>query len=249
MATYTAVPDTYAGWQTGRQFGAFGLAAGAVGLAGAAAMHGWLPGLRPQHADAELFFTAMQWIGFGLCALMTFCVLGSMEISRKSRGSVTVDDVGVARQIGKRRQMLRWEEIEGFVPMSSGGVTLVPTSAAKPILIPRSLEEYRDCIAELKAHQLESLPADRLRRPPGFRTSFWHTAVRTFFFLLPWTLAFDASSPHPDRILGLAGVIAYATWEFLRAGQARNGSGSRSGVAIVFAGLLAWLLFQMARTW
>ena len=48
MATYTADDDTYAGFNsTGKYFGYFGLAAGAVGITGWAAMHGHLPGLKP----------------------------------------------------------------------------------------------------------------------------------------------------------------------------------------------------------
>jgi len=60
---------------------------------------------------------------------MAIGVLGSVMLSRKARGTVTVDDVGVAREIGKRRQMLRWEEMEGFVVSAYGGVTLIPLKA------------------------------------------------------------------------------------------------------------------------
>jgi len=51
MATYIAESDTYAGWSTGRSFGYFGLAAGAVGLVGWAGMHGHLHGLNLSDAS------------------------------------------------------------------------------------------------------------------------------------------------------------------------------------------------------
>jgi len=65
MATYAATGDDYAGWSTGRNFGAFGLVAGLVGLTGWAAMHGHLPGLQPKDAGDQLLIVVMEWVGIG----------------------------------------------------------------------------------------------------------------------------------------------------------------------------------------
>ena len=85
MATYIAEADSYAGFgSTGKNFGYFGLVAGAVGLTGWAAMHGHLPGLQPADAGSQLMLTAMEWIGGGVFGLMAVAVLGSLMLSSKS---------------------------------------------------------------------------------------------------------------------------------------------------------------------
>ncbi len=82
-------------------------------------------------------------------------------LSSKSRGTVAVDDLGVTRQIGERSRMLRWVEIEGFVVTPiRGGVTLIPCEGRRTMMIPRFLDDYRGCIAEIKARGVKNVPPD-----------------------------------------------------------------------------------------
>jgi hypothetical protein len=74
-----------------------------MGLTGRAAMYGHLPGLQPAGAGDQLLIAAMTWIGGGLAAIMAVATLGSLMLSSKSLGTVTVDDLGVTRQIGGLR--------------------------------------------------------------------------------------------------------------------------------------------------
>lgn len=163
MTTYTAEDDTYAGfYSTGKYFGYFGLAAGAAGLTGWAAAHGHLPGLKPADAIDQFFLLAMEWIGFGLFALLGIATLGSLILSNKSRGTVSIDNLGVTRQIGKTSLMLPWEDIEGYIVVT-GGIALVPREGCKMIEIPRFLDDYRGCIGEIEARGVCRLPPSRLK--------------------------------------------------------------------------------------
>jgi hypothetical protein len=164
MTTFTAEDDTYAGFDsTGKYFGYFGLAAGAIGITGWAAIHGHLPGVKPADAVDQFFLAAMEWIGFGLFVILGMATLGSLGLSRKSRGTVTVDDLGVTRQIGERSWKLRWSEIEGYVVVS-GGIAVVPREGGKMIEIPRFLDDYSGCVAEIEARGVGRLPPSRLKR-------------------------------------------------------------------------------------
>lgn len=164
MTTFAAEDDTYAGFDsTGKYFGYFGLAAGAIGITGWAVIHGHLPGLKPADAVDQFFLAAMEWIGFGLFVILGIATLGSLGLSRKSRGTVTVDDSGVMRQIEGRSWKMRWPEIEGYVVVS-GGIALVPREGGKTIEIPRFLDDYGGCIAEIEARGVGRLPPSRLKR-------------------------------------------------------------------------------------
>ncbi len=164
MTTYIAVDDTYAGFNsTGKYFGYFGLAAGAVGLAGWAAIHGHLPGVKPADVMDQFFLAAMEWIGIGLFVFLGAATLGSIILSSKSRGTVTVDDLGVTRQIGRRSRTLQWQEIEGYVVIS-GGIAVVPRECSQMIEIPRFLDDYRGCIRDIEARGVSRLPPSRLKR-------------------------------------------------------------------------------------
>ena len=151
MATYGA--ESYAGFTgSGKYFGYFGLAAGAVALTGWATMQGQLPWLQPDDASGQLLIAAMTWIGCGLAAIMAVATLGLLILSRESQGTVTVDDAGVTRRVGEQDWMLRWNEIEGFVVTRiDGGIALIPREGRQTIAIPRSLDDYRGCIAEIEA--------------------------------------------------------------------------------------------------
>lgn len=164
MTTYIAEDDTYAGFDsTGKYFGYFGLVAGAAGLTGWAAVHGHLPGLRPADALGQLFLAAMEWVGIGLFVILGTATLGSLILSRKSRGTVTIDDLGVTRQIEENSRTLQWQEIEGYVVVS-GGIALVPREGSQGIEIPRSLDDYRGCIAEIEVRGIRRLPPSSLKR-------------------------------------------------------------------------------------
>ena len=252
MATYIADVDSYAGFgSTGKYFGYFGLVAGAVGLTGWAAMHGHLPGLQPVDASDELLIAAMAWIGGGLAAIMAAATLGSLMLSSKSRGTVTVDDVGVTRQIGERRRMLRWIEIEGFVVTPiCGGVTLIPREGRRTIVIPRFLDDYRGCIAEIKARGVNNLPPDnpQVRRVDRKKMT-WKQAILTYASTLAFTVASDRHEIHVLRLVALAICVGYLAWVMTDNQEFEDNGWVRWFGGALLAGMLAWLLRHMMHTW
>ena len=247
MATYIAEADSYAGFgSTGKYFGYFALAAGAVGLTGWAAVHGHLAVLHPADAGDQLFLVAMEWIGSGLFILLAIAVLGSLTLSSKSRGTVTIDDLGVTRQIGERSRLLRWQEIEGFVvtPITAG-ITLIPREGRLKIVIPRFLDDYRGCIAEIKARGVGNLPASRLKRKRG-----WRQAIPAYASTLAFTFAYNARETHATRLVGLLGVAAYYVWLLVFEDLELEDQGwVRWGGASALLAMLAWLLWHMKHTW
>ena len=212
MAKYIAEADSYAGFgSSGKYFGYFGLAAGAFAFAGWTMLHGPRFGWQPGDAADQLMLAAMEWVGGGLFVLMAVGVLGSLILSSKSRGTVAVEDLGVTRQIGERSRLLRWPEIEGFVvtPMR-GGVTLIPRKGTQTIVIPRFLDDYRGCIAEIKARGVRLLPPDNpqvrlvLRENRG-----WKHAMLTYAWVFAFTAASNPHEPHALRIAGLIVCLGY----------------------------------------
>jgi hypothetical protein len=247
MATYIAEADSYAGFgSTGKYFGYFALAAGAVGLAGWAAVHGHLPALHTGDAGDQLFLVAMEWIGSGLFVILAMAVLGSLMLSSKSRGTVTIDDLGVTRQIGERSRLLRWQEIEGFVATPiSGGITLIPREGSRKIVIPRFLDDYRGCVAEIKARGVGSLPASRLKRKRG-----WRQAIPVYASTLAFTFAYNARETHAMRLVGLLGVVGYSIWLWVFEDLELEDQGWARWVgASGLVAMLAWLLWHMKHTW
>ena len=253
MATYIAEADSYAGFgSTGKYFGYFGLVAGAVGLTGWAAMHGHLPGLQPADAGDQLLIAAMAWIGGGLAAIMAVAVLGSLMLSSKSRGTVTVDDLGVTRQIGERSRMLRWVEIEGFVvtPIRAG-VTLIPRGGRPTIVIPRFLDDYRGCIAEIKARGVKNLPPDNAQvRRVVRKKMIWNQAILTYAGILAFTLASSPRETHTVRVVGLVGYAGYFAWLMMFEDMELEDYGwVRWGSGVVLVAMLGWLVRHMMHTW
>jgi len=166
MSVYLFDGDIYYGWKSfGRSFALVGVVALAVGAAGFSLNHGHPA--HPLDPSDQLFASALQWIGFGLSAIMALAAFGSILISSKERGDVEVTGQGVRRIYNPdNEEFFPREEIAGFVARPSGGVTLVGSENQRQMIIPRSIEGYRDCIAELKAMGIQPLPASRklLRR-------------------------------------------------------------------------------------
>jgi hypothetical protein len=253
MAIYIAESDSYAGFgSTGKYFLYFGLAAGAVGLTGWASMHGMLPGLRPVDAGSQLMLLAMEWIGCGLFVLMMIGVLGSLMLSSKSRGMVAVDDLGVTREVGTRSRMLRWPEMEGFVatPMR-GGITLIPREGKRTIVIPRFLDDYRGCVAEIKARGVKLLPPDnRQVRLAMKRERTWRQALVTYAGVLAFTMASNTRETHIVRVVGLVCWVGYFAWLMMTDNPDLEDYGwVRWFGGAVVAGMLAWLVRHMMHTW
>ncbi|MGA1983965.1 MAG: hypothetical protein ABSG84_16045 [Acidobacteriaceae bacterium] len=253
MATYIAEADSYAGFgSAGKYFAYFGLAAGAVGLTGWAAMHGLLPGLQPADAGSQLLLVAMEWIGGGLFGLMAMCVLGSLIASSKSRGTVVVDDLGVTREIGERSRMLRWVEMEGFVvtPISAG-ITLIPREGRRTIVIPRFLDDYRGCVAEIKAKGAKLLPPDnaQVRRAMRKRRT-WQQMSAGYISTVGFAMAYNPGDAHAVRWAGLAACVGYSAWLLLFEDFALEDHGwVRWFGGAVLAGMLVWLVRHIMHTW
>lgn len=247
MARYIAEADSYAGFgATGKYFGYFGLAAGAVSLTGWAALYGHLSGLQPADASDRLLLMAMEWIGGGLFALMAAAVLGSLMLSGKSRGTVTIDDLGVTRQIGERTRVLRWPEIEGFVVTPiRGGITLLPREGNQRIAIPRFLDDYRGCIAEIKSRGVRNLPSSRLKQKRG-----WRQALLSYPGVLAFTFAYDSRETHTMRLAGLLVFAGYSVWlMFSKDLDLEDHGWIRWAGAAGLVATLAWLLWRMTHTW
>jgi hypothetical protein len=246
MATYLVVPDDYAGWNgAGRNFGYFGLAAGVVALLSEAAIRGYLGRLQPSTSADLLFLAILVWVSCGLFLLMGFCVLGSLMLSSNSRGTVSVTENGVDRVIGKRSQSLTWNEIEGFVPRPYGGVTLVAAPGKPRIIIPRFLDDYRACIAELKDRGLHSLPPSALK----VKSKWWQFATN-FVLIFSYSTAINQRSSHAERIVFLSAGIALATWVLHRdttSLEERNAS-LWIGILMILAAHI-WIILHMAHTW
>lgn len=215
MSTYVAEADSYAGFgSTGKYFGYCGLVAGAVGLMGWAAMHAHLANLPPADVADQLLIAAMMWIGGGLAAFMAVLTLGSLMLSSKSRGTVTVDDLGVTRKVGRRSLMLRWIEIEGFVVTPiQGGITLIPREGRTAIVIPRFLDDYRGCIAEIKARGVRILPPDNAQvRCVQRKKTTWKQAIPAYAGVLAFFYAGEPHAIHALRLVALLGLVGCFAW-------------------------------------
>ncbi len=252
MATYVAEADSYAGFgSTGKYFGYFGLLAGTVGLVGWAAMHQHLPSLQPADMGSQLLIAAMMWIGGGLAAFMAVLTLGSLMLSSKSQGTVTVDDLGVTRQIGKRSLMLRWIEIEGFVVTPiQGGITLIPREGRRAIVIPRFLDDYRGCIAEIKARGVRILPPDNAQvRCVKRKKTNWKQAIPVYAGVLAFFYAGEPHAIHALRLVALLGFVGCFAWAITVNPELEDHGWVRWFEGALPVGMLAWLVWRMMHTW
>lgn len=164
MSFYASDGDLYAGWKSvGRWFALTGAGALTIGVIGFSVTHSH-SAYRFAASD-QMLALAAQWIGTGLGIVMAMAALGSIRISRAERGDVEITDGGVRRIYSPHREeFFPRREIAGFVVRRGGGVTLIDAAGRRQMVVPRSIDGYRDCIAELKAMGIQSLPADRLRQ-------------------------------------------------------------------------------------
>jgi hypothetical protein len=248
MADYIVTPDDYAGWNpTGRNFAYISAAIGGVGLLSWLALHGRLGAFRPTATADQMFLGALVWVGVGASVLMLIAAFGSISLSLKARGSVGITSEGVTRVVGKNTYSLAWTEIEGFVPMPQGGVTLVPNVEKPSILIPRFLDDYRACIAEIKDHGLQFLPPSRLRATRR-KTTWLQTAAvfsGTFFYL-------SAIDPHHSHRIRVLFLCAAATVLLSLAYRDTTVKGERPSVWLMIfpvCGLILWVIWRMAHSW
>jgi hypothetical protein len=193
-----------------------------VAAAGFAVVHNYSPYPLAGHppsthrlaADDQFLALAAEFVGGGLFILMALAAFGSIRISRTERGDVEVNGIGVRRIFGQgHEEFFRREEIEGFVVRPGGGVTLVAIDSGREMVIPRSIEGYRDCIAELKAMGLRSLPATRLRAnrkrtPAQWILDLTAVSLGSAFF----SKGYGAQFHHAVGLGCLAMYIVYALW-------------------------------------
>jgi hypothetical protein len=190
MSVYTFDGESYAGWKpVGRWFALAGVVALAVGAFGYSLSHS--PTTFSRAYSDQMFSVAAEYIGFGLFAVMVLAAWGSMLVSRSERGSIEVNWAGVRRIFEPgHEEFFPREQMAGFVPRLQGGVVLVDLENTRQMLIPRGIDGYRDCIAELKAMGLQALPTSHLKQAPKSRTKaltkwmliFLSGTVWSFFF-------------------------------------------------------------------
>jgi hypothetical protein len=247
MATYLVLSDDYAGWNpTGRNFALIGAAIGAMGLLSWMSLHDHLGAFRPSSISDQLFLEGLVWVGTGVFCLMAFAALGSILLSFKSRGSVSVTAEGVFRTVDTRIRSLAWTEIEGLVPMPYGGVTLVAAPGKADIVIPRFLDDYRACIAEIKNHSVQALAPGSLRRK---RKTSWMDTVRILFLSASVSLAMNAHASHRARIASFSVLIAGFAW-FLRSDAANPDQAIPRWVSFTFfLGFSLFVLRYMTLNW
>jgi hypothetical protein len=250
MANYVALDDDpYSNRSYGRGFAYASLVAGAVGLTGWAAIRGYLPGLRPTGVFGQLLIVAMAWVGCGLFVVMATCAWVMIAKSAGLQGTVTVDSVGVLRQVGKRSQLLRWEDIEGIVTMNQEGATLIPRAGQRRINIPGSLDDLRGCISEIKAKGVVSLPSDALsasyQRPRG-KVAWWQWIMMCSYATL---FTRDSRIHHAERLTAVGLYAALMVWVIVRD---RDREGPRwlgwFSVATLFC-WLTWAIYYIAHAW
>jgi hypothetical protein len=245
MATYLVLPDDYAGWNgAGRNFALVGAGSGIAALLCWAATHGHFPHVAPTAASDQLFLSAIVWIGTGIFALMAFAAFGSILLSSRSRGTLTVTEQGVARSIGNRTRSLAWHEITGFVPMPYGGVTLIPTPGKPRIVVPRFLDDYRACIAELKEQGLQRLPPSALRKK-----TTWLQRGKYFLATFLYLSATSRGYSHATRITLLIATVCFCLWLWKNERTDEAFPAPRWLTVASCAALIAWTFWRMAHTW
>jgi hypothetical protein len=247
MATYLTVPDDYAGWNpTGRNFVLAGVAAGFVGLLSWLSLHGRLGSLQPSAASDKMFLFGLAWVGAGFFCLMAIAIFGCITLTLKSRGTVSVSDDGVTRTVGSRTHSLAWSDIQGLVPMPSGGVILVSLPGKADIFIPRFLDDYRACIAEIKDHGIQAIPSSSLSKKTK---PTWKSRVRSFALLFFFIIALNPQHSHRVRIESLCVAIAFGAWMQQEEWSKPDRVAGRWSGILVTIGVFLLVLLRLVLTW
>lgn len=144
------------------------------------------------------------------------CRLGSLQISLTERGDVEVTAAGVRRIFAPGKEdFLPLERIAGLVGRQAGGVLLIARSGGRNMVIPRSIEGYRECIAELKAMGIKPLRADQLGiRGRRKRTLSENLLYYGLIAILSEVggLYFDRRMEVPPPIRHILGVVGFAVF-------------------------------------
>ncbi len=247
MATYLVVRDDYAGWNpTGRNFALISVGIGAVSLLSWMSLHGHLGALRPGSASDQLFLSGFVWLGVGCFCLMAFAALGSVVLSLRSRGTVSITAEGVFRTVGAHTRSLAWSEMQGLVPRPYGGVTLVAAGGKSDIVIPQFLDDSRACMAEIRDRSIQILPVSILRRR---RKRTWFDTARIFFFIFLYALATTSHESHRVRISSFSAAVALTVW-LVQIDWAKADQTTPRWIAVViFLGIILFGFWCMALSW
>jgi hypothetical protein len=241
MSVYLFNGDSYAGWKSvGRWFALAGAVALAVGVAGFFLAHGYP--VHPLAASDQFFAAALQWVGFGLFVVMVLAAFGSILISSEERGDVEVTGLGV-RRIYKPGddEFFPREEIAGLISRPGGGVTLVDSANQRQMVISRSIDGYRDCIAELKAMGIESLPASRKWQRRKRTLSEQITGFITIFIgSLYFNKSFTLREHHIQGVALLAAYLLIVELEERKTGRRRTWIVWLGGAVLLAAVLWRW---------
>ena len=177
---------------------------------------------------------------------MAIAAFGSIGLSLRSRGSVSITAEGVSRTVATRTRSLAWAEIEGLVAMPYGGVTLVAVPGKMDIVIPRFLDDYRACIAEIKNHSIQTLAQSSLRRK---RKTSWMDAARIVLVSLAVSLALDSHGSHSVRIASFVVLLASIALFVRSDAQNRDRTVSRWISFTLFVGIALFILRRMSLNW
>jgi hypothetical protein len=248
MSFYPPDGDIFYGWKSfGRSFAFTGIVAFALAVLAFCAHAGLFP-LHLTAAESLLAFL-LCCIGAAISILMLVCGLGSMKISHQERGGVEVTPLGVRRILNSSGQedFFPIEEIAGMYARAEGGLALFDGTYQRQMLVPRSIEGYRDCVAELKAMGIPVIVPPKLiigkpyRPPPTWRQRILNWLIM-IFFIFSGNIAFDRHAEpwlrHLFSVLLLAGALVWMGFNVLR----KQGS---SRFEKIFFGLLLLLLLVL----
>jgi hypothetical protein len=211
-------------WKSfGRPISVIGALALAAAVVGFALVHGRMG--TPLEPASVMFAWAMEWVGAGLFVLMAIVAWGAISITVRERGSVEITPGGV-RRIFKpgKAEFLPLKQIAGFMVRPHGGVLLIDRTDRRDMIIPRSIEGYRDCIAELKALGIQKLPADRDRVWGRKKLTRSEWVFSFAIFLLMNAYITKGAPPLVHHLLGLALFVAslsLAIYETRKSGRFR----------------------------
>jgi hypothetical protein len=252
MTTYLVVPDDYAGWKpTGRNFALIGVAAGFISLLSWLSLHGRLGHFQPSATEDQIFLSYLVWLGTGVFCLMAMCAFGSITLTLRSCGTVSVTDEGISRAAGSHTQFLAWSDIQGFISATYGGVTLVSVPGKSDIIIPRFLDDYRACIAEIADHSIRALPPSSLRQKQKAtrQKTTWKSVARSFACCFFYLLAIDSHLPHRSRIVSFCAAIVVIVWMLQEDWSKPDRVASRWIGLVAFFALILYALWRMALSW